>query len=563
MLLKEKVIHIVMKNNLNDNNPTVASAAYGLLRNLVIEQGYEVAVFMFRQDIFASIAADLNKLESVTAGSETLKGEELNQAMEFIENVFGLVGALVNSADVIYDSVDSKTPTLGTMCVAALKYLQPQLKRPEALFGFNAILELCYSLTDKNTQFATQVNGYDWDSIDKTISPATMAYVNGVKLNLYVLGKGQTPTVLEQIMKDVVEMVQGSDLDRAFDQQKPVVDSADAKTVTEANDRAIKARSLIDAVQVSLEILADIAELIGTDDQIAAEPASMEMDEMEDEDMSDEAYFEKSISMDVQQNGDRAEIDGDIEFGNYNQAQLTGPVRYCLHNILPLVVKLLSMDEFKSTAMYALNNVCWTLQATVPLSDGHWKMNAEELWVNLVKVFGDCQDVTVLTPCIGALEAISRLFQGEVPADKEFCEHLTVKCKELQATAPGEDTNLFIIHTLRLMTVLCVKTEEIGRVEAVGAFLLEIIGSSPDVPADILAEALNSLFDIFGDMAYVYDEPIFVQGGMLNALQGFLPKVRQAVKRVDKKKNRKLRNVVDEACLNFARFIDYKRKERK
>lgn len=564
MLLKEKLVQIVMKNNLNDENPAVAAAAYGLLRNLAIEQGYEVSIYMFRQDIFESIKSDVDKVQAIMAGPE-LKGEELNQALEYIENVFGLVGALVNAAEPIYDALNDHMPNLGCNVVLALKYLQQHLRKPEAQFGFTALLELCYALTEKNDLFVSQVNGYDWQGVDKSVSPAILAYVSGIRLNLYVMAKEQVPGFTEHVMKDVVEMVQSNDVEQALRDEKPVAPSADVKEVTESNERAIKARALVDAVQVSLEILGDVAELIANGDLLDAdEGPDDEDDAMEDEDMSDEAYFEKSINVDAEMGGDAAvDIDGDIDFGNYNRSQLSGAVRYLLEKVLPLVVKLLSVDEYASLAMYTLNNVCWTLQSAVPLADEQWKKNAEELWVNLVGIAGASKEASVLIPCVGSLEAVARLFNGEVPVDLGFMEQLKVLCQELQASNPGEDTNLYIIHTIRLFTYLSAKTTHIERAAFTGPFLLEVIGSAPEVPADVLAEALNSLFDVFGDKDYAYDDAVFVKGGMLRTLHELLPKVRQAARKVDKKKDRHLRNVADEACLNLARFIDYKRKERK
>jgi hypothetical protein len=76
-----------------------------------------------------------------------------------------------------------------------------------------------------------------------------------------------------------------------------------------------------------------------------------------------------------------------------------------------------------------------------------------------------------------------------------------------------------------------------------------------------LVEALNMVFDVYADKTYVYDDQLFVQGGLLEKLIQSLPKVRQAIKKINKKTEPVLRQAADEAGINLARFIDYKLKE--
>lgn len=63
LLLKEKLISVVMQTCLNDFNDEIVVEAFGLLRNLGIEEGYDVVKYLWRQGIWTSIESALNKID--------------------------------------------------------------------------------------------------------------------------------------------------------------------------------------------------------------------------------------------------------------------------------------------------------------------------------------------------------------------------------------------------------------------------------------------------------------------------------------------------------------------
>jgi len=80
---------------------------------------------------------------------------------------------------------------------------------------------------------------------------------------------------------------------------------------------------------------------------------------------------------------------------------------------------------------------------------------------------------------------------------------------------------------------------------------------------DAATEILNAIFDVYGDCAFDYDLPVFVNGGYLSALKSVLPTYKNVVKATDKRKFRDLRLRADEALGNLNAFIRYKTDERK
>ncbi|GAA5840740.1 hypothetical protein JCM9279_001204 [Rhodotorula babjevae] len=105
----------------------------------------------------------------------------------------------------------------------------------------------------------------------------------------------------------------------------------------------------------------------------------------------------------------------------------------------------------------------------------------------------------------------------------------------------------------------------------IGRFLLSLLPSrtastsastSPSTVAstpDILLQDIDSLIDLYADEEREYDVPVFREGGMLQALEGSVPGVRAAIKKVDRNKFPELRSRADGALENLVAFVGYRK----
>ncbi|KAJ2717688.1 hypothetical protein H4S00_004149 [Coemansia sp. D1744] len=173
----------------------------------------------------------------------------------------------------------------------------------------------------------------------------------------------------------------------------------------------------------------------------------------------------------------------------------------------------------------------------------------------------------VLDRAIGCMWTLARGVGGEVPATPDQIEGLIFVC----STAPD--------HALRVKAVGVlgnIARRQPGHVDAnrrIGLFLVDhVIAASLQANAqpggtcaavEPVAEALDLLFDIYGDMAYDYDEPVFVREKLLPRLRQMLAPMRSLCKTVDRRKHRSLRDRCDLATQNLRAFIEYKATERK
>jgi hypothetical protein len=581
LLLKEKLVQTVMTQSLSDSSEEIVAEAYGLLRNLVIEEGYDVAIFMYRQDILTPAEASLTTVKTALGnGPDTMAAMTNDQrtlVFEYLENVLGLLSALAVSDETIFEAITKKLVDIGRFAGDLLLYLKQlhglskKVVVPKQVV--DAVTEFVYVLSEANSEFVKQfpVSAAD-EIIEADSSSISKIHANGLKYNVYVESRVQksdevSADVILEIMKSIVSIVGTINIEEARQAVKPMIENAaDPATIQQANLRSISARSDINAVQVSLELLAAIAETIAVDPSlIYGKPVHEEDktddvgDEMEEAIISDDAYFEKAIA-----ETEHMADDDDIEADSHHTLGEDATVNYLHQSVLPLISKYLSVPEMTSRAMAALNNTTWTLAAKIPIEDTEWNQHAQELYTNVFEYLSSDQ-IDVLTGCVGVLDGIAKAFKGEVPAEidgKSLVVMLVDLCSRIKETYATDEWSGFVIRTVSLVGCLGMTPNRMETTKQAADFLFSIIDGPLGVPALILVEALNAIFDLFGDKEYEYDESLFVQPGRLNDLKQTLPKIRQAARKIEKKKDPQLRHVTDQAALNLVRFIDYKSKER-
>ncbi|KAJ2081009.1 hypothetical protein H4R24_002678 [Coemansia sp. RSA 988] len=175
---------------------------------------------------------------------------------------------------------------------------------------------------------------------------------------------------------------------------------------------------------------------------------------------------------------------------------------------------------------------------------------------------------TVLEPAAGCMWTLARCVDGAVPTNMAQIEGLIRLCE----SAPSTDMRVKTIGVLGNIA-----RRQPGFIEEnrrAGVYLLDQIVARPigvltqsdvsqaaGIEPEPILEALDLLFDIYGDMGYDYDEPVFVRGGILSQLRQLYQPMRRLCKTVDRRKKRVLRDRCDLVTLNLRAFIDYKASE--
>ncbi|KAJ2879384.1 hypothetical protein H4R27_005342 [Coemansia aciculifera] len=172
----------------------------------------------------------------------------------------------------------------------------------------------------------------------------------------------------------------------------------------------------------------------------------------------------------------------------------------------------------------------------------------------------------VLEPTISSMWTLARSSQGAVPATREQIEGLIHVCEQ----APNSDLRVKAIGVLG--NIACRKPGHVDTNQRIGTYLLDNIVCTPLLGAgapsnsndvEPIIEALDLIYDIYGDQAYDYDEPVFVRGDFLAKLRNCYLPMRKLVKTVDRRVKRELRDRGDLVVQNMRGFIDYKDSERR
>lgn len=611
LLLKEKLLKVVLENSIKDSSEEIVSEAYGLLRNLCIEEGYDVAVFLWRQDILTLIENDLNKstkaFEAIASGkSDDAKftKQQVTTVFEFTENILGLISSLASSSENIFNAVSERlSQGLGKFLTSVIAFARSTIESKSSIAVtsslFTAVCEVLYTLSEDNAKFIESVAGYPFQEIlnefseGKTYYPSpSLVYLNGLKYNLLMHelsskrnnnnddetnDTASTNSILTDIQISLANVIKSIDTEKALSDMAPLSSEASMAEVNAQFQKSIHARSLIESVQVAIEIITALAETVSVDPtNIAeAEEPTEEIIEEEDEAMmiendDDELYIRKAV-----QTHDNDAVDTSVFNGESTEDDWEPVLAYLNNTSLPLVSQFLDIPEFQSRAMAALNNISWSIHGKAS-NHKQWKQSAEELWTKILpRVTANDQtkytEIEVLNSATGVLWAVASTFKGQVPISSEALSVLISQTTSFASLYPAEECAEYCSKAVGLLAQLAKAPGKHDITVAVSQFLFDTLSTAqatsvkdarPIQSPKVVIEIIYAIFEVFGDASYDYDMSVYVQGGLNAKLAAMLSPLRKYFKRVDRIKEPLLRARGDECVLNLARFIDYKKQER-
>lgn len=233
----------------------------------------------------------------------------------------------------------------------------------------------------------------------------------------------------------------------------------------------------------------------------------------------------------------------------------------------------------QSHAFAALNNIAWTVSCFDFGNDENlgiyraWQPAAKKIWSrSLAPVLeSDTADLKLATVVTSIAWAISRSLGGNTPlkGDEHRRFMALYQASKGQAASNGnaeaEDAEQDPFQGLGVKCIgvlgqLARDPAPLDLNRDIGVFLLTVLSGLPATPAADAIEALNQIFDIYGDENAACDKAVFWKDDFLKHLEELTPKVKTMVKGIDKRQFAELRDRADEAILNLRRFVSYKKK---
>ncbi|CUS15792.1 unnamed protein product [Tuber aestivum] len=552
LLLRERVVQKLMEEMLNDSSQEVVVYAWGALRNISVDEGYDQSIFMYRKNILTPVASALQKI-SCTLNSRRTNPGSLNSTEQrilwlYAENVIGLIAGLSETSEEVAGAI---------VKLEILPLLMEVLNEPsERLESLHETVAQClYSLTEESDDFVEAIvsDRSNYVSLllklrDRSSPSLKSLYICGSLHNISLALKG-TDVAADQEISDFNIVPILTDF----------LKSTPATSPTDDEQKVLAFKQLV------LEILASIA--------TEATDGVPELVLGADQDDGIDYMSEDGDGKDV---GAPEELDGslraDMEMIVGDESNQDSPdsgegtvLHYLVISTGPALLSIVKSGAGGSLpihmrALSVLNNIAWTVDAT--LSEGsalweRWQKLAHEIWKICVTpvLVANTADVELAEAVTGLAWAVSKSMKGGF--DVSQGEHRAFV--SLYHAANTDELRTKCVGVLG-----CLGLAQ-GRIEVnqeIGVFLMTLVSSGANTPASPLAEALNAIFDIYADAEFDYDEPVFVRNAFLDHLSKAIPGVRSAFKKIDKNKFPEDRLRADDALLNLQRFIRYKKKER-
>ncbi|KAK9464302.1 hypothetical protein V1512DRAFT_244450 [Lipomyces arxii] len=543
-LLKAKLVQKLVDNCLSDSSDEVVMEAFGVLGNLALKEGYDVCVFVWRKDIVSIISACLVKVQKSLDTLPTISTIERNLLCKLVENILLFLTSLATSSDDIHESIVQRLPTLPSLTL----YVISSNAIPNSVKVVAA--ENLYVLSELSLPYVSEIQSVGFVA-PENLSVSVKIYLAGVQYNILEVSHASTTELLD-VSRSIIALlkeVKTCNWSVDVETDTTVRSSTDQRALYE---KLSARQEAVAAAQVGLELITAISEALVVRPGESRSQESVDIDSNEDEDMSqgDDEGSETAEHV-VDEDFVMQSTDNDTQDENSIASLLS-------HGGLDALLPFMDMNDTRTHAFNALNNMMWTLSATAP----HWALSSDIsllqktlLSMRLTECTTDCR-----TGCIGALWAWSKSSSREQQAQIFDGDTIRYFINGFQQFSDDESVE-YKVRLVGFLGVVAQKHIKTDFTKEISIFLLTQVLSLPNVEPVVVIEALNAIFDIFADKSYEYDNAIFVQGEFLRHLRNAQPKVTAMAKQIDRRKQFELREKADEVVNNLQRFIAYKFKE--
>ncbi|RPB04248.1 ARM repeat-containing protein [Choiromyces venosus 120613-1] len=561
LLLRERVVQKLMEEMLNDSSQEVIVYAWGALRNISVDEGYDQSIFMYRKNILAPVASALQKISSTLTSLRTnpgsLSSTEKKILWLYTENVIGLIASLSETSEDVAEAIVN---------LDILPLLMEILNEPsEKLESLHETIAQClYALTEESDDFVEAIvsNG-DYVSLllklrDQSTPSLKSLYTCASLHNISLALKG-TDVATDHEISDLNIVSILTDFLRSTPNPPPTDDDQ---------------KSLI-FKQLDLEILASIATEAtdGPSDGAAGADADGDIDLMNegadgDDDEKDIPLAAAPDELDESVRADMEMVVGDESNQDSTDSTEGTVIHYLITTTGPVLLSLIKSSSGSSSslrihirALSVLNNIAWTVDATLTEGDSalwqRWQKLSHDIWHTCVTpvLAANTADVELAEAVTGLAWAISKSVKGGF--DVSQGEH-----RAFVSLYHAANTDELRTKCVGVLGCLGLAQGRVGVNQEIGVFLMTLVAAGASTPTNPLVEALNAIFDIYADAEFDYDEPVFVKNAFLGHLSKAISGVRSAIKKIDKNKFPEDRLRADDALLNLQRFIKYKKKER-
>ncbi|KAI0594049.1 hypothetical protein F4775DRAFT_463252 [Biscogniauxia sp. FL1348] len=576
LLLREQIVHILLNETLTDASLESRAAGWEILRILTAEEEPDFCVHLYRVDILTAVQHACAKITEALASSSPAFSKRTKAEQSFIwsmaESLTAILAAVSEAQDEALDLVVSNEQIVRFL----FTLVSTDSTTAQVL---NSALSCMITLTEDNQLFAETI----------LADNSTKCYKHLVSLR----GSDGYKAVLScAILHNIFSVMQWND-------QNPGRDSACDAILVPTLSQALEHTELsgemtnghnssnsADTLQLALEVLASI----GTTLQETLEKGSRSKERTrgnaDDRDVAMDADDDKPEEEDDEMDEDEMEADMDMVTGADDEMNgLSGiddlpTLQELVQRAIPQVIKTFQTSNGNTEtstlvrvhALTTLNNIAWTVSCIDFTERSNaaifraWKPVARTIWKDAISpvLASDTSDVSLATIVTSLAWAVARTLHGEsFLSGDEQKKFISLYHASRDLAADQEDPFQSLgVKCIGVLGQLAFDPAPIELNREIGVFLVTVVAGLPQTPAADAVEALNQLFDIYGDENKACDKEVFWKDNFLQHIEETIPKVKAMVKTIDKRRLTELRTRAEEASLNLVRFVQYKQKHK-
>ncbi|CAM1511508.1 Fc.00g090210.m01.CDS01 [Cosmosporella sp. VM-42] len=584
LLLREQVVHTVLTQTLTDNALESRAAGWGILQVLAREEEPDFCVHLFRVDILTAIefAAKFvsETLLSKEPGFQKSPKAEQKVVLSIVSSLVSLLTALAEAQDDILLAI------AGNATITNLLFLLSSHKladHGDVVALRSDALACLMILCEDNPELAGKIVSKDPQTYESLLvlrkevnSDGVLAC--GVLHNLFMSLQGQE-TALDADDSYII----------------PTLSKALACFQPGQTTNGAGWSNPVECQQLALEILASIgsdlnASADGPEPPKDAEKAPKEDDEdMDDADAdADEVGEVEGEEEDEDDEMDQDEMEADMDMVTGADENDETPsldddpiLKSLIQAALPELIRIATTSptndaalRLQALALSALNNIAWGV-SLLDFEDSHnasiqraWTPVGQELWAQVIApiLASDTADVNLASSVTSLAWAVARGLRGSSsPLKADEHRKFITLYQATKGTLPQNQEDPFQalgVKCIGVLGQLALSPCPTPLNREIGTFLITLLAALPNTPTADAVEALNQLFDIYGNEEFDYDKEVFWKDNFLKHMEEVVPKAKAMVKTIDKRAQGELRLRADEAVLNLNRFLAYKRKNK-
>ncbi|KAL6947041.1 hypothetical protein ACO0QE_001899 [Hanseniaspora vineae] len=559
MFLKQKLVSILLQKLINDSNDEIVVDSTGLLRNLCIEEGYDVCTYLWRNDFWVTITTGMAKItkslkalqdSSNSSNNNEKNGKEGKRLLfDYADNLVSCINALTNgSDDILSDILENKLNILLDFVVECLQYISssPDSNIPVNLY--NSLLDLIYDFSSESGDFVQALGSHAYlssfiaelfNSVNDKSNNAneqkkllgndlTKILVEGIRLQLCDMELSYTDAniiaqqcieiitkINLQQIKDDLSSTEEEELINGSAQQENV-----GKKLKEITKRKENAMMRVQAVEIGVDIITAVLEIVGSNIEQQQEQSRMKT---------------SADSVDILE-------------------QTFNVLPQFLHEIFTI------LDLVQTRVFICWNNFLWVLLSVS--GQGIFAMEASCSWKLLVQDMSaetiNENDTAFQITKYGCLWA---LLKSDCP---HFMQETGINALELadkliKLYKQNESEEL---HQRLIGCLTSLSKQSVELNSLIGDFFVLSLLSADEKSARCLCDVVNSIFEIYADKSYAYDKPVFQDKQYLNQLATvILPRLKSVFKLVDRNKDADLKDFCTGTFATLEKFIHYKKNE--